>query len=575
MSNTLPTVKVTARIADQQGKPVHRAVVTMRLTTTERCMGYVVPREVRAETGPDGTAVLKVWPNELGTESSEYQVTILFPEQCAVNGAHPGHLPPLRSIRGHATVPDSDCNLQDIMELPPYEQRGAGQVITSEVAAFAAAAGRYADAAHTSLSAAQSVETRLNATADGTAAARGAAEEAANQAKASEKRAAELVDGVADDICHFRNSVVDEVDRTAKRLTAEATTCISQHKASALDSLDLRAGEAMSETTEAITKARGESVQAVKNASQEAVGEIAAAGQAELESLRDEAALFGEDFENLTERALAAAKRAGCSSASAQSAAIKACECATRAEGAAQGMERLRDEALSAVEKVKTSAECASADAIRVEAAAGSVEANTLKAVDSATEAKKHSQAASVSAQAAAESAAAAHDAQTATAEHADRVAAATGDMEAAITEAAGNIVSEDVVNAAVAQATATATNAAAEASNAATTAGEAATHAAADAEKAQTAMERSEEISGLMRHDYNVEQSVLRLAAGMIRLSDQTTRMEIDGLLTATADTQGAAQMIRLADRVTHLELINAKIPSPSRNQETAQEQS
>lgn len=65
MSN-LPTVNVTARVYDQSGKPVHKAVVTMRLTTVERYSGYIVPREVRAETDAAGKAVLAVWPNELG-----------------------------------------------------------------------------------------------------------------------------------------------------------------------------------------------------------------------------------------------------------------------------------------------------------------------------------------------------------------------------------------------------------------------------------------------------------------------------------------------------------------------------
>lgn len=132
----IPLVNVTARISDQQGRPVHRAQIVMRLTTVERYCGLIVPREARAETDPQGRAVLKVWPNEQGTESSEYMVTVTFPEAGQVNGGkHPSHLPPLHSLRYHATVPNADCNLHDIAEMPPYEQRGAGQVITSEVAA--------------------------------------------------------------------------------------------------------------------------------------------------------------------------------------------------------------------------------------------------------------------------------------------------------------------------------------------------------------------------------------------------------------------------------------------------------
>ena len=92
----IPLVNVTARICDQQGRPVHRAQITMRLTTVERYCGLVVPREARAETDPQGNAVLRVWPNELGTEGSEYMVTISFPEACQAScGKHPSHLPPL------------------------------------------------------------------------------------------------------------------------------------------------------------------------------------------------------------------------------------------------------------------------------------------------------------------------------------------------------------------------------------------------------------------------------------------------------------------------------------------------
>ena len=55
MSN-LPTVNAPARVYDQSGKPIHKAVVTMRLTTVERYSGYIVPREVRAETDAAGKA---------------------------------------------------------------------------------------------------------------------------------------------------------------------------------------------------------------------------------------------------------------------------------------------------------------------------------------------------------------------------------------------------------------------------------------------------------------------------------------------------------------------------------------
>ena len=57
MSN-LPTVNVTARVYDQSGKPIHKAVVTMRLTTVERYSGYIVPPRARPFllSGPTNSA---------------------------------------------------------------------------------------------------------------------------------------------------------------------------------------------------------------------------------------------------------------------------------------------------------------------------------------------------------------------------------------------------------------------------------------------------------------------------------------------------------------------------------------
>lgn len=68
----IPLVNVTARINDQRGSPVSGAVVSMRLTTPEKHMGLVVQRETRATTDSNGVAILRVWPNELGHEGSEY-----------------------------------------------------------------------------------------------------------------------------------------------------------------------------------------------------------------------------------------------------------------------------------------------------------------------------------------------------------------------------------------------------------------------------------------------------------------------------------------------------------------------
>lgn len=481
----IPLVNVTARICDQQGRPVHRAQITMRLTTVERYCGLVVPREVRAETDPQGKAVLRVWPNELGTEGSEYLVTISFPEACHTScGKHPSHLPPLHSLRYRCTVPNSDCNLQDIAELPPYEQRGSGQVITTEVAAFASQAASAADRAQNAVETIGSIRTSLEGLADETTSAKVAAQEAARQAQSHERRVRELLGGVDDTICHFENSVTARTERTAQRLVKEATVCITQAKTDALEAIEQRSGDVLHEIGKASSDAQGTAVNTIAAVRENAVQAIATAKTDALRELHEDAALFGEDFENLTERALSAAKRAGCSAASAQNSAVKACECAEKATQAAQGMERYRDEALAAAQQAQSAAECAQADAQRAEAAADSVEKNTVVAKSYAEAAAKQAKAADGSAKGASESAKIALEAASAVKEDRSHVEAITENLDTALATAAADIVTEHIVAEAIEQATAEATNAAREAAESASNAEQAVTDARGETQK-------------------------------------------------------------------------------------------
>ena len=132
--SSLPLVNVTARITDQGGRPIAGAVVRMRLCAPEKYQGLIVPRETSQVTDAAGLAVLRVFPNALGYEGSEYDVHVSFPASGAGVCGCTDSLPVLRPIRAHAVVPNSDCNLFDILNLPPYEQRGAGSVLPEEVA---------------------------------------------------------------------------------------------------------------------------------------------------------------------------------------------------------------------------------------------------------------------------------------------------------------------------------------------------------------------------------------------------------------------------------------------------------
>ena len=547
MSN-IPTVNVTAKFTDPEGRPLRGAIVSMRLTTTERYQGYVVPAEVRAVTDGSGQAVLAVWPNELGTERSEYLVTVTFPDNCMVPGGTRGKVSP-RSIRAYAVVPHADCLLHDIMELPPYEQRGVGQIITSEVAAYADAASHHADEARSAVDEAKAVETRLLAAADAAEGAKDAAVQAEKSAEAAATRAANIVDGFETDVCAERDKVVKAVNDAAHQRKAEALACISQAESVALDAIERRAGEALAETTQAISDARTEAVGAVNNAGQRALTEIGAAGEDELQKLRDEAALFGEDFENLTERAIAAAKKAGCSAASAANSASKACECANRAETAAQGLERARDEALDAATRAETAAECAKADAQRAEAAADSAQKSADHAAGSALAAQKAAQAADASAADANLAAGQAVAAQQAVAKDREYIDGIAADVEQAVRDVATDMLTPQVVTEAVERATAEAEAHAVASAESAARSAERATESARQANlaktradraeesgnRAETAAERAEDFAGKLEDSYTVQASVASIAGQFYTLSDRVTRLE---LLHAAGDT-------------------------------------
>ena len=113
---SIPTVPVTVRLFDQDGNPVAGATVTAKLTTTERYGGYVVPKEYRGETDANGVAVVNVFPNELGTEGSEYRFKIL-------------DMATGKTVSVYATVPNAPCELHQISELEPYLFKHSSSVV--------------------------------------------------------------------------------------------------------------------------------------------------------------------------------------------------------------------------------------------------------------------------------------------------------------------------------------------------------------------------------------------------------------------------------------------------------------
>lgn len=382
-------VNVCARIVDQNGKPVVKARITMRLTTIERYCGLIVPRETSQYTDANGNAILRVWPNELGTEGSEYMVTISYGDACASPCARQGAPGPSMSQRFRVVVPNADCNLFDITDLPPYEQRGSGQVITAEVAAFASQAANAADRAQNAIDTAGAIRSGMEEIANLADSAKVAAQEAARLAQGSERRACELVDGFDSKVAHFQNGVVEQTEKTANKLVAAAISCISQTESTALNAIETRSGEVLNEISERGSQIQKAAVEAIISSRENALGEIYDAKKQSLEELREEAGLFGEDFEALTERAESAAKRSGCSAAAAANSATKACLCAEQAEAAADRIGLAKVEAMEAANQARTDHACAHADAVCAENAATEAHLDAGKAEAAAISAEK------------------------------------------------------------------------------------------------------------------------------------------------------------------------------------------
>lgn len=118
--STIPTVAVSVILYGQDGSPIQGVEIEAKLETLEKFNGFVVPELVEAVAGADGVAVLNLFPNELGSESSEYRFRISYPSG--------------RTDTVYAVVPNVDCELHNITELDHFEYRSIGAVITKQIA---------------------------------------------------------------------------------------------------------------------------------------------------------------------------------------------------------------------------------------------------------------------------------------------------------------------------------------------------------------------------------------------------------------------------------------------------------
>lgn len=188
---------------DQEGAPVPGATFEFKLNRQEVYEGFVVPTRVLATAGEDGTCTVALWPNQLGSAESSYQVTIRSPGG--------------KSERVLATIPNvATVNLHDVSALPPYPGKPDAQVYLETAQGIVADAQEAA--ANASNSAAQAStkagEALTSANSAGTEraaaqAARTGAEAAQAAAAASAGTAAAAAGAAASSASAAANSLTD------------------------------------------------------------------------------------------------------------------------------------------------------------------------------------------------------------------------------------------------------------------------------------------------------------------------------------------------------------------------------
>lgn len=173
---TVPTCAVRAIVNDSVGgEPIEGAIVTATLSSFEIYEGYVVPQKVEAITDANGEATLDLWPNELGSVESYYDIKITG------NG---------KSLKTTAVIPNLPAvDLHTVASLPPYEGQTDGAFVLAQVIEALTTAKGYRDDAQASEAAAGLSETAAAASAAAAAVSETAADLSALAAAASDAAA--------------------------------------------------------------------------------------------------------------------------------------------------------------------------------------------------------------------------------------------------------------------------------------------------------------------------------------------------------------------------------------------------
>jgi hypothetical protein len=114
------TVTVSILVSQITGEALANAVVAFALSGTDIDAGIIAKREREVILDENGEGTIDLWPNADGTQGTQYKVTIH-----AADGEF--------QYRGLATIPASNCNLHDVLNLD-----APASVDDAEAAALAA-----------------------------------------------------------------------------------------------------------------------------------------------------------------------------------------------------------------------------------------------------------------------------------------------------------------------------------------------------------------------------------------------------------------------------------------------------
>lgn len=400
----VPTVAVTAVITDQSGAVVPGTRISATLNRSELYAGFVVASQVTAITDATGTAILNLFPNQLGTQGSQYTVKIVTP-----NG---------KTLNLLATVPNAPCNLSSIASLPAYPGKpdsqiaidaaitAAGQASTS--AAAAAASEGAALAIYGNVTAMQTAVNTTTANANSAATSAAAAATSAGTASTAATSAGTSATSASDSAV---SALASASEAGSQSLIASTAATSAENSATTATT---QAGAATTAATTATSQAGIATTQAANSANSAATSvtnATAAAGSA-----TSAVASAGD--------AAISSANAETSATSASNSASSAATASANASGSASGAAISAANAESSASAAATSAISAETSAISAENSAASITTAANAASTQAASAADSANLASFSATAAISAATAAHESQTAALTSAEDAAA-------------------------------------------------------------------------------------------------------------------------------------------------------